>query len=268
MAPEIAQIEDLDFSAEAFDPEVNTFLYTSFSKVEEDDSVFFGQILKRKRFINPQEYTTALRRIPDEEIYPKFTPYGDIHAVYDGKDPLPSNVYLKRPRLFVYDDYKEQDAVDIIPALLLEEAHILETLSKNPHPGIIKYYGCRTQRGFITALALERHPSDLKRYIKDKKSPLDQEKFMVALESAINHLHSLGFAHNDINPANVLLDHAQMPVLVDFNSCKPIGEKLTYSRGTLSWTDEEDEWDTSETRHDFFGMEKIREWLKISAEVQ
>ncbi|KAJ5738147.1 peptidase S66 LD-carboxypeptidase A [Penicillium malachiteum] len=247
------------------EPESDIFLYTSFYKVEEDDSVFFGQIPKHKRFITPQEYTSALTRVPDDEIYPELTQCGDIRAV---EDPLPSNIYLKRPRLFVYDDYKEQDAVDIIPALLLEEANTLETLSQHPNPGIIKYYGCRIKRGFITALALERHPSDLKRYIKDNKGPLNEGKFMNALESAIKHLHSIGFAHNDINPANVLLDEEKMPVLADFNSCKPIREKLTYSRGTYGWMDEADEWNISETRHDFFGMEKIQEWLKTSRDVE
>ncbi|KAJ6032494.1 serine/threonine protein kinase [Penicillium herquei] len=237
MAPQITQIADLDFSVEAFDPEADTFLYTSFCRVEEEDSIFFGQIPKRKRFISPEE--------------------GSFHAV---DDPLPSNIYLKRPRLLVYDDYKEQDAVDIIPALLLEEAKTLEILSKNPHPGIIK--------GFITALALERHPSDLKGYIKNQKGLLNEEDFMGALESAIKHLHSLGFAHNDINTANVLVDKERMPILADFNSCKPIGEKLTYSQGTLGWTDEDDEWDVSETHHDLFGMEKTRKWLKTSIEVQ
>ncbi|KAJ5726564.1 uncharacterized protein N7483_007921 [Penicillium malachiteum] len=137
MAPEITQIEDLDFSAEVFEPESDTFLYTSFCKVEEDDSVFLGQISKRKRFISPQEYTAALTRIPDREIYPIYITWGRVQPV---EDPLPGNIHLKRPRLFVYDDYKEQDAVDIIPALLREEGRTLEILSKNPHPGLIKYY--------------------------------------------------------------------------------------------------------------------------------
>lgn len=54
------------------------------------------------------------------------------------------------------------------------------------------------------------------------------------------------------------------PVLTDFGSCKAIGEKLTYRRGTEGWMDDEekDSWDTSETRHDLFGIEKIREWLQ------
>jgi hypothetical protein len=53
-----------------------------------------------------------------------------------------------------------------------------------------------------------------------------------------------------------------MPVLVDFGSSKPHGEKLTASRGTVGWIDEADDYTTSEARHDLFGIEKIRKWIE------
>ncbi|KAJ5937349.1 hypothetical protein N7454_004649 [Penicillium verhagenii] len=215
----------------------------SFSKIQrEDDSVYFGKVEKPQEDITFDEFTEALTKIPDEEIYPK-------------------------PRLFCYEEYKEDDSTYVIPTLLIEEASVLETISQNPHPGIIKYHGCRVKRGFITGLVLDRKPSDLRGYVDSKIGPvIDEESFTTALKAAVEHLHSMGLAHNDINPANILLTEDQMPVLTDFNSCHPIGEKLKLSRGTEGWMDADDSWDTSETRHDFFAIEKIRGWLKEARE--
>ncbi|KAL7619501.1 hypothetical protein AAE478_010041 [Parahypoxylon ruwenzoriense] len=258
MTPEITHFNNLDFVAESFDPKTSDFLYTTFAVIEKDDAVYFGQLAIPKLKITFTEYTSALARIPDIEIYPEFPLSGELTLA---PEELTSNLYVKRPRLFQYDEYKAQDCIDIIPALLLEEAHILETLSRHPHPGIVGYHGCRVRRGVITGLVLDRHVSDLKHYISDHIGPLDKGPFMEALESAIDHLHSLGLAHNDVNPSNILVNTAGMPVLADFDSCRRVGQSLTYSRGTPGWIDKDDSYDTSETRHDTFAIEKIRTWL-------
>lgn len=36
------------------------------------------------------------------------------------------------------------------------------------------------------------------------------------LASAVGYLHERGITHNDIKPANILLSHSNVPVLVDF----------------------------------------------------
>lgn len=265
MAPKVTHFRDLDFVAESFDPDTGAFLYTTFTLIEKDDEVYFGQLAIRKLKISLEEYSSALVRVSDAEIYPKL-PEGDEQlAVFRDEQPLASNLYLKRPRLIDYEEYKNQNCVEIIPNLLLDEARSLEAISRHPHPGIIGYHGCRVRRGFITGLMLDRYPNDLKHYIKDQSEPpLDKAAFLGALESALAHLHSLGLAHNDLNPANILISETGMPVLIDFDSCRPIGQKLLHSRGTPGWTDEGDSWDTSETRHDTFAIGKIRAWWDSS----
>ncbi|KAJ5729464.1 kinase-like protein [Penicillium malachiteum] len=230
MAPEITHLLNLDFTAESFEPETE---------------------------ISLPETSAALTKVPDEDIYPALASHSDI-TVAEVLDPIPPHIYLKRPWLSFYDDYKEQDAVNAVPIILLGEIYALQALSKDPHPGIIKYYGCRVSSGWITGFALEHHWEDLKGYIQAKKGPpIDEEPFLAALKSAICHVHSCGFAHNDIKPDNILLDKERLPVLTDFNSCQPIGRELRYSRGTPGWTDPEDPWDNSETWHDWFGTESI-----------
>lgn len=260
MAPQIIHFRDMDFVAESFDPATKHFLYTTFVVIEKDDAVYFGQLPKRKLQLTLEEYTSALVRVPDAEISPRLPAGGELTVAPDGLD-LTRDFYVKRPRLFRYEEYKEQDCVDVIPALLLEEASTLEMLSRNPHPGVVRYHGCLVRRGFITGLVLDRHVSDLKKYVREQKGPLDRVAFMEALESAIAHLHSLSLAHNDVNPSNILVSAAGMPVLADFDSCRPVGKKLTYSRGTPGWIDESDGYDTSETSHDVYAIKRIRTWL-------
>ncbi|KAK0111133.1 hypothetical protein ONS95_001509 [Cadophora gregata] len=88
------------------------------------------------------------------------------------------------------------------------------------------------------------------------------EPFLEALESAIHHLHSLNWAHNDLNPRNILVNEAGMPVLIDFGSSHEIGKKLTTSRGTKGWIDGDmKDYTTSEKRYDTPALAKIRVWL-------
>ncbi|OIW34253.1 hypothetical protein CONLIGDRAFT_567185 [Coniochaeta ligniaria NRRL 30616] len=260
MAPEISHFRDMDFVAESFDPATKDFLYTTFAVIEGDDAVYFGQLPKPKRQITFEDYTSALMRLPDAEIYPRLPTGGELTVAPDNLD-LSTKFYLKRPRLFQYDEYKAQDCLDIIPALLLEEAYTLEKLSRHPHPGIVQYHGCRVRRGFVTGLVLDRHIDDLKNYVRKQKGPLDKGPFMEALESAVGHLHSLGLAHNDVNPSNILVNAAGLPVLADFDSCHGVGTKLTYTRGTPGWVDESDSYDTSEISHDRYAIQRIRTWL-------
>lgn len=53
------------------------------------------------------------------------------------------------------------------------------------------------------------------------------------------HLHSLNMVHNDINPANIMLDEAGSLVLVDFDSSRFVGKSPveTRARRTHGWHD-------------------------------
>ncbi|KAK1473094.1 hypothetical protein CCUS01_05701, partial [Colletotrichum cuscutae] len=88
---------------------------------------------------------------------------------------------------------------------------------------------------------------------------LDKEKFLDGLESAVSYVHSLGLAHNDINPDNIMMGKDGMPVLIDFGSCAPYGQNLQ-SLGTDGWYEEV--FFTSEKSHDDYAMKKMRVWIQ------
>lgn len=172
------------------------------------------------------------------------------------------NVYIKRPPTKDYDWYKEEDCLEVIPATLLEEAAALERISQHPpHRNIVKFHGCRVRRGRITGLVIDKYEDNLTEYLKEGHT-IDKERVLGCLQSALEHLYSLGLAHNDVNPANIMMDsEAGEPILVDFGSCHGIGEKMTSSRGTPGWTEEWDDYTTSKASHDISAVDKIRLWL-------
>lgn len=71
-------------------------------------------------------------------------------------------------------------------------------------------------------------------------------------------MHSLGYAHNDLNPMNIALDEHDQPVILDFEFCRKFGEKLM-SGGTPGWIDED--YSTSASSHDESALQKIEMWL-------
>lgn len=263
MAPQVKKFQDLTFVQEVYDNDTMKFETTEFGVIEPDDRFYFGSLPIEKLKITLPQYEAALKPIPDQDVYSK-VPDGNRRFTHYSGD-ITSCLYLKRPRLDAYSGYKEQDFLEVMRGILLEEAGALERVAKlPPHPGLITYHDCRFQRGFMTGIVMDRHVSDLHDYYDHRMGPpVDKTAFMHVLVSAVRHLHSCGYAHNDINYRNVLVSAEGLPVLADFDSCKPIGEKLTFSRGTEGWNDVPlEEYKTSEVAHDLYGVKKIEEWLE------
>ncbi|KAF2787661.1 hypothetical protein K505DRAFT_329520 [Melanomma pulvis-pyrius CBS 109.77] len=191
-----------------------------------------------------------LQRIPDDRIYPPIT--SSISTVSDtGQE----NLFIKRPKLLCLDNEEE---TKLLPQMLLEEAEVLEFLKQHQHPNLIRYHGCTTNRGRITGIALDKYEVILQYRYEDVPHDLDIATCMNGIRAGVEHLHSLGFAHNDINPTNIALDSKDTPIILDFGSCKKFGEELL-SGGTYGWID--DDYSLSDRCHDHSAMDKIEAWL-------
>jgi serine/threonine protein kinase len=136
--------------------------------------------------------------------------------------------------------YQYQPGQDIgTPQLALNETLTIEQLSRNPHPNIIRYLGCRIRRSRVVAVCIEKHEQTLGELaLTVKFASIDSKIVLTALHSAVKHPHGMGLAHNDTNLDNILLEEDQMPVLIDFGSCQPFGKPLQ-TFGTPGWTDED-----------------------------
>ncbi|XWW99204.1 hypothetical protein V2A60_007213 [Cordyceps javanica] len=258
MAPRVTSWEELLWVSEEVDEGTGEFQYTMFATVE-DDAIYYGQLNKPKADILLQHATNSLSRIPDEKIFPRWP---QRLTLTKAPEELPSDVFIKRVSIALYDIFLKHKVVHLLPQALMEEAEAMEVLRRRPHPNIVGYHGCHVRRGYITGLVLDRHPDNLSSYLKGGRAIQDKKLFIESLESAIHHLHSLGWAHNDLNPTNVLVAEDMRPILIDFGSARRIGDKLSTSRGTKGWIDcEMKDYTTSETRHDTLALAKIRAWL-------
>ncbi|KAF4631209.1 hypothetical protein G7Y89_g6923 [Cudoniella acicularis] len=192
-------------------------------KSYEDLTVIFPWDLET----NMPLFTTAYHVAPDDVMY--FSP--------ENLDD--SLVYIKRHAFGQCDDTKGTDALSKI---LLSEVLVLEQISQSPHPHIVCYYG----------------PESTSVYLYSRISTIDKEKFVKAVESPVDHLHSLGLAHNDINLQNIMV-RDRIPVLIDFGSTQPFGKSLE-SPGTFGWYEED--FTTSEKKHDTYALAKLRKWIQ------
>jgi serine/threonine protein kinase len=93
---------------------------------------------------------------------------------------------------------------------------------------------------------------------------LDKEAFLAGVESAVGYMHSLGLAHNDINPKNIMVREAGddshcSPVLIDFGSSGPFGGRLL-NGGSMGFADVEDpNMFVSLKSHDEYSFNRLRE---------
>jgi len=202
--------------------------------------------------ISKEQVRARLQHMADEDIYPRL-PFSWPVTVA-GEPTSAPHLYLKRVCLsdcldLLDDDHhhkgeedeEEEEENDGWPrdgalSQLRNEAQVLQRIAQHPqHPNIIKYHGCRVRRGFVTAIVMDRANGPTLQAHVDKGANIDKTRFMAAMRSAVRHLHSvIGVAHNDINPNNIMVVD-ELPVLVDFGSCRPLGDVMGGSRGTPGW---------------------------------
>eukprot|EP00828_Plagiopyla_frontata_P038025 TRINITY_DN498_c0_g1_i8.p1 TRINITY_DN498_c0_g1~~TRINITY_DN498_c0_g1_i8.p1 ORF type:complete len:547 (+),score=60.82 TRINITY_DN498_c0_g1_i8:75-1715(+) len=139
-------------------------------------------------------------------------------------------------KIFQYEEEIEREK---------EAIESIQTIAGNC-PGIIKYYGMKQLDIEITgifpqqysgyALFLEKCQSDLSRFQgSSKKEVLN---FLSQISLSLFCLHSNGFFHGDIKPANILMSHSNSQqtnyYLTDYGEGKCLEELITNDSKTLT----------------------------------
>ncbi|KAH7409736.1 hypothetical protein BKA64DRAFT_570873 [Cadophora sp. MPI-SDFR-AT-0126] len=226
-------------------------LSTFFSYHDDEYNAYVGSASRRKWDLTVDDFNNLLQRVPDEHIYPEpprhFTPAPECLDGY----------HVKLISLSSYENPKDSG---VIPNVILDEVAALEMVSATPHPNIAKYNGCIVKRGRLVGIVLERYASTLEDRVEDSR-PFDKKLLLDRVKSAIDHVHLLGLAHNDINPANIMLDENDTAFPIDIGSCKPVGEDLV-SGGTPGWIDEASKYHLSQQSNDLYAFSKMQEWIE------
>jgi hypothetical protein len=251
--PNITSARDLTDLCEVEGYETRAVLRTTFTFVDAHHTVWFGQLVGVRKYNIPVErLRESLQRVPDETVYPAITP--GLTIVPGDSDV--AGYYIKRPKFLCLDDAEE---TKMLPKMLAEEAAVLEALKPHAHRNLVRYHGCVGERGRIVGLALEKHEVILQYRFEDDPRDLDVSACMGGLRAAIEHLHALGYAHNDLNPMNVAMDGDDAPVILDFGSCRKFGEVLL-TGGTPGWIDED--FSTSAAHQDLSALRRLEVWLE------
>lgn len=136
-------------------------------------------------------------------------------------------------------------------------------------PTLLHIWAARFLDGRITGLCFVRYPHTLmqednpgslmKRKFKSScQVTKDYSRVLAGIEDDIKHIHSLGLVHNDINPANIMLDDDRA-VIIDHGPCRKLGQSLEGVGRTYEWYDEKIQQSVFE--NDLNALEEIRIWL-------
>ena len=234
------------------------------------DDIF--HMFSKSRYQDPTdiriEESVATIKIPLSAYCPLFKSIFNICP-----DALFSDCYVKRPSLISYDRIRDSTNPRQISDDVLAEVEICELLKQHPHPNIACYLGCQVREGRITGICFAKYQKTLMRAVNpgshmkrrfryDNGALEDVENCLKGVEEGIRHLHSLGLVHNDINPANIMFEENGIPVIIDFGSCRAIGQSLEGVGRTYEWYDRNVK--QSIPNNDWHALQEIREWLSGS----
>lgn len=143
-------------------------------------------------------------------------------------------VFFKRPSLLSEDWGNSNDSVATnteIAQAVRNEVDVYENLLQHPHINIAEYLGCEVQGGRISAICLVEYNQSLmqllnpgslskRAFAREKRGQmmngLQRDSVVEGVRAGLAHIHSLGLVHNDLNPANIMLDKHDTPELVDW----------------------------------------------------
>ena len=206
----------------------------------------------------------TMHRVPDHRIYPVFEP--DLTQF----DPEASDqdYFLKQPNS---PETAGEEGDDNVAKMGLAEARTHQRFLAHPHANLGTYLGCVVHGGRIVGLAFPRYVQDLMARVDEARAqpptcfpPEAQSACMDSIESAVRHLHSMGYGHNDISAPNIMFDGDGNAILIDLDSCTPLGEKIIKGGVVGGWRGpgfSKHEFTHSSIECDEVSLQYIRDWL-------
>lgn len=244
---------EVETQVEGGGPDDFKFCYTSIL-LQDGDNFYKARTPQRTTIITMVD--TSMLEIEAMPI-----PVDDYRPAFSDELTIAPNLMLedcweKHPGLSSYDSR----APTRLGELVLREARIGEILMGHPHPNVATYHGCILRGGRIRSLCFTRYHQNLVERIYHDTRTFSRQDCLQEIKRGIQHLHSLGIVHNDINPSNVMLTMDDTAVIIDFNSCCKEGEE-GHMGSTFKWTDDSYNNNSAEFENDMCGLRKIREWL-------
>ncbi len=231
------------------------FSHTKIILQSSDGEYYYAKAYSRSRSIGTEIDGLEIHKIPAEDIWPVAEP-----KFTRAPNPLPGNAYVKRPKLVHYGE-NPSEPLDY-SRLILDEVEVCETLRKHPHPNIAQYLGCVVEDNRVKGLGFVKYDITLSQMLKNG-IPFKRSHCLNGIKAGMEHLHRLGLIHNDLNPSNIMMS-GDVPVIIDFDSCKREGNKLGSKAGTDGWA--LDGTNYARRENDLYGFTKIRDALMVEGQ--
>ncbi|UPL03732.1 hypothetical protein LCI18_014666 [Fusarium solani-melongenae] len=205
--------------------------YTLIMAVDQGSfEAWIGTVNAPRAQISLEQAMNCLSRIPDKAIYPPVPPGMQVVATSDFK--LDNETWLKRPLIHAYS---EKDLTNWTADAFLDEIKAHQLVEEHPHRNLVKFKGCLEKDGLVVGILQKRYRKTLNFRVKARSQPpYSATAFYDDIEAGLKHLHSLGFAHNDLNPNNVMVDAEDRPIIIDLGAAMPLGQHL-HQGGTPGW---------------------------------
>jgi serine/threonine protein kinase len=183
---------------------------------------------------------------------------------------LTNKLYVKRPNLLSYHPINDINKKRIAHEVL-QEVKVCEKLRLHLHPNIAEYIGCEVTDGRISGICFKQYTQSLQQRLNSghlnkrefaRNSCLDAgwcTSILEGIKNGLNYLHALGLVHNDITPSNIMLDEHDTPIIIDFGSCRAMGESLEDVGRTYEWHD--DEVQTTSPSNDLDALAEMEAWM-------
>ena len=143
--------------------------------------------------------------------------FGRVFVGYDAE--LQREVAIKVPLRAL--SKKEQE-------LFLQEARRLARLK---HPGIVSVHDVGVEGGLCFIVSDYVPGTSLREWLKtDRATPEQAAEIVARIADALDHAHIAGTIHRDVKPANIMLDEALRPILLDFGLALTESERSGPSR--------------------------------------
>lgn len=156
-----------------------------------DGNAYSGKSPLRMEDMDEVEVLEYLQPVPPENVFPLAPDDLTVAPPFDK-----TKHYLKAPQ-FTYGD--SLPGRTFVADVLLNEARVLERLRRKPHVSIVPYHGVVVKDSRITHLCLQRCHSSLLEYYESGLPTLERNRLLDEVIEGIEHLHTMGLAHNDIN---------------------------------------------------------------------
>lgn len=99
--------------------------------------------------------------------------------------------------------------------------------------------------------------ASLTSFSRSRRPPYDPELILSGVKAGLRLIHDFGLVHDDINPENIMIDEDGRAIIIDFDSCRPIGAP---SRGgTPGWATNPS---TALLENDEYGLSLLQKYMQ------